>query len=88
MPQVHKPIWFFRTSAGAEVDLVLERGGKVAFAIEIKRSTAPKIEQGFFLGAADLDGARQLVVYPGSERYVVRDGVEVLPFLQAIETVA
>ena len=48
----HAQYSFYRTAAGAEIDLVIERGGRVAFAIEIKRSNAPKVEQGFFIGAA------------------------------------
>jgi uncharacterized protein len=79
---------FYRTADGAEIDLVIERAGKVAFAIEIKRSTAPKIEQGFYRGAQDIGAQRRLVVYPGSESYPARDGVEVLPLREAIAAVS
>lgn len=79
---------FYRTADGAEIDLVIERAGKVAFAIEIKRSTAPTIEQGFYRGAQDIGARRRLVVYPGSESYPARDGVEVLPLRQAIAAVS
>lgn len=72
------------TADGAEIDLVIERAGKVAFAIEIKRSTAPKIEQGFFKGAQDIEAERRIVVYPGADSYPARDGVEVLPLQEAI----
>ncbi|MGB5078168.1 MAG: ATP-binding protein [Sphingorhabdus sp.] len=75
---------FYRTADGAEIDLVIERAGKVAFAIEIKRSTAPKIEQGFFRGAEDIGAERRIVVYPGTESYPARDGVEVMPLHDAI----
>ena len=83
----HAQYSFYRTAAGAEIDLVIERGGQVAFAIEIKRSTAPKIEQGFFIGANDIGAARKLVVTPSGDRYPIRDGAEVMPLLQAIEEV-
>ncbi len=33
--------WFYRTSAGAEIDLVIERNKQQKYAIEIKRSLAP-----------------------------------------------
>jgi uncharacterized protein len=79
---------FYRTADGAEIDLVIERAGKVAYAIEIKRSTAPKIEQGFFRGAQDIGAVRRLVVYPGTESYLARDGVEVLPLREAIAAVS
>jgi uncharacterized protein len=79
---------FYRTADGAEIDLVIERAGKVAFAIEIKRSTAPTIEQGFYRGAQDIGAQRRLVVYPGSESYPARDRVEVLPLREAIAAVS
>ncbi|MDP3676457.1 MAG: ATP-binding protein [Novosphingobium sp.] len=83
----HAQFSFYRTAAGAEIDLVIERGGRVAFAIEIKRSTAPKVEQGFYWGANDIGAARRIVVTPGGDRYPLRDGAEVMPLLQAIEEV-
>jgi predicted AAA+ superfamily ATPase len=83
----HAQFSFYRTAAGAEIDLVIERGGRVAFAIEIKRSAAPKVEQGFYWGANDIGADRRIVVTPGSDRYPLRDGAEVMPLLQAIEEV-
>ena len=83
----HAQFSFYRTAAGAEIDLVIERGGRVAFAIEIKRSTAPKVEQGFYWGANEIGAACRIVVTPGSDRYPLRDGAEVMPLLQAIEEV-
>lgn len=83
----HAQFSYYRTAAGAEIDLVIERGGRVAFAIEIKRSNAPKVEQGFFFGANDIGAARKLVVTPSGDRYPIRDGAEVMPLLQAVEEV-
>jgi predicted AAA+ superfamily ATPase len=79
---------FYRTADGAEIDLVIERAGKTAFAIEIKRSTAPKIEQGFFRGVQDIGALQRIVVYPGTESYPARDGVKVLPLREAIAVVS
>jgi len=62
--------WFYRTSAGAEIDLVLEFGHKNIWAIEIKRSISnPVPSKGFYIGCADLKAARQIVLYPGKESY-------------------
>lgn len=47
---INFPKWnisFYRDSSGNEVDLLMERGGKI-IAIEIKASTAPKITKGFW----------------------------------------
>jgi len=60
---------FYRTSGGAEVDLVLSWADGREWAIEIKRSLAPKLERGFHSALADLEPERSFVVYPGDERY-------------------
>ena len=69
---------FYRTAAGAEVDLVLTLPGDQVWAVEIKRSTAPKLERGFYHACADLNPARRFVVYGGDERYPVSAGAEAL----------
>jgi len=70
--------WFYRTAAGAEIDLVIQRGQKVT-AIEIKRSTAPTVSKGFHLGCADIAATARFVVYPGDERFPLAKGVEAIP---------
>lgn len=58
---------FFRTQAGAEVDLVLKTpSGKLAF-VEIKYSTNPVPSKGFYSAAADLSPDFQYVVIPEGE---------------------
>ena len=61
--------FFYRSSAGAEIDLLLQWPGGDLWAIEIKRSLAPKVERGFHAACADLNPARKWVVYPGAESY-------------------
>lgn len=69
---------FYRTSAGAEVDLVLERPDGEILAIEIKRGLSPKIEKGFHNAIEDLKPKRSFVVYSGNERYPVSEGIEMI----------
>lgn len=70
---------FYRTSAGAEIDLVLTMPGGARWAIEIKRSLAPKPERGFHHACADLEPGSALVVYPGSESYPLAEAIEAVP---------
>lgn len=72
---------FYRTSAGAEIDLVLERGNE-RIAIEIKHSLDPRPGRGFWSALADLGEARAYVIYPGKERYPLAPNVEVVPATQ------
>lgn len=60
---------FYRTAAGAEIDLLLTPPGKKPWAIEIKRSLAPKLEKGFHLACEDIQPTKRIVVYPGEESY-------------------
>ncbi len=74
------PAWtspfYYRTSAGAEIDLLLELPGSELWAIEIKRSLSPKVERGFHIACDDLQPARRLVVYAGTERVPLPHAVE------------
>ena len=67
---------FYRTSAGAEIGLVLTLPNGRLWAIEVKRSLSPKIERGFHLACEDLAPERKFVVYPGAERFPLGHGVE------------
>jgi len=69
---------FFRTSAGAEIDLVVTLPGGPLWAIEIKRSSAPKIERGFHNACAGLKPKKRFVVYPGSERFALDDDTDAI----------
>jgi predicted AAA+ superfamily ATPase len=68
----------YRTSGGAEVDLLLNLPGGDLWAIEVKRSLSPKIERGFRAACNDLSPRRKLLVYPGREVYPMAHGVEAM----------
>jgi predicted AAA+ superfamily ATPase len=70
--------YFYRTHDGAEIDLLLERGGQPEIAIEIKRSSAPTLEKGFGVACDDLKVRQRYVVYPGEESYPVRHGAQAI----------
>jgi predicted AAA+ superfamily ATPase len=67
---------FYRTSAGAEIDLVLTLPGDVLWAIEIKRGSAPKVGRGFHQACVDLSPAKRFVVYGGTERFPLNTETE------------
>jgi predicted AAA+ superfamily ATPase len=69
---------FYRTSNGAEVDLVLEFRSGQTWVIEIKRSTAPTVSKGFYTAASDLRATRKLLVAPVSQPYPMKEGIEVM----------
>ena len=69
---------FYRTSAGAEIDLVIALPGGDLWAVEIKRSSAPTIEKGFHIACEDLKPKRRFVVYPGEERFPLGIDIEAI----------
>lgn len=69
---------FYRTATGVELDLVLDMPGGERWAVEIKRSSAPKVEKGFYEAIKDVQPSRAFIVYGGSERYPQREGLEAI----------
>ncbi|EIP97520.1 putative ATPase (AAA+ superfamily) [Opitutaceae bacterium TAV1] len=69
---------FYRTSSGHEIDLVLTLPDGALWAVEIKRSSAPRVEPGFYAACDDLRPARRFVVYPGNERFPFGADTEVV----------
>ena len=69
---------FYRTSHGAEVDLVLE----------FKRASAPTVSKGFYIAASDVKASRKLLVAAVDSVYAMRDGVDVMNPLAAAELLA
>ncbi len=68
---------FYRTAAGAELDLVVELAGK-RIGFEIKLSTAPTVSRGFWNACEDLGVSRAYVVAPVLESYPLAGNVEVI----------
>jgi predicted AAA+ superfamily ATPase len=70
---------FYRTSAGAEIDLVLEiPRQKGPWAIEVKRGLVASPSKGFHVAREDLKAERSFVVYSGGERFPVAEGIEAI----------
>ncbi|MDW7773155.1 MAG: ATP-binding protein [Desulfobulbaceae bacterium] len=83
MTEPHDEAWFWATHQGAEIDLVLRRGGKL-FGIEIKRADAPRLTPSIRIALDDLGLERVVIIYPGTKKYPLAERVEAIP-LQALE---
>jgi predicted AAA+ superfamily ATPase len=69
LPPTARPT-FYRTAAGAEIDLIVEFNAKERWAIEIKRSVSdPSPSKGFYVGREDIKAVRRIVLYPGEETF-------------------
>jgi len=77
--------FFYRTSAGAEIDLVIEFGMNKFWAIEIKASRKPSLEKGFHIACEDLKVNKKFVVYTGEDKFLTSNNTIALPLAQFIE---
>ncbi len=68
--------FFYRTAAGAEIDLVLAHQDGSIWAIEIKRALSARVRRGFHLACADIKPSRAFAVHAGGDRYPVSETIE------------
>jgi hypothetical protein len=76
--------YFWATHQGAELDLLLLRGGK-RLGIEMKRMDAPALTASMRIALTDLKLDQLTVVYPGAKSYELGPRVKVIP-VSAIAT--
>lgn len=79
---------FYRTAAGAEVDLILAfgaTGGK--WVIEIKRGLNPKISKGMHQSITDLRPSKSFIIYGGNERYALTKDIDAIGLVELAELV-
>lgn len=69
--------YFYRTSGGAEIDLILEFNNNKLWAIEIKRNSSPKLSKGFYIACEDLKPTKKFVVYSGQETFPIKEDIVV-----------
>jgi len=77
---------FYRTAAGAEIDLLLELGGqRGTWAIEIKRGLSAKPQRGFYQALEDVQPARAFVVHAGEDSYPISEDIEAIGLRELAE---
>jgi predicted AAA+ superfamily ATPase len=70
--------FYYRTAAGAEIDLLIEHRDGSLWAIEIKRAASAKIEKGFYQALSDVKPARAFVVHAAEDRYPLNEKCEAI----------
>jgi hypothetical protein len=70
------------------VDLLLTLPGGELLAIEVKRSSAPKIERGFHSACADLNPQERFYVYPGPERFPLDDRTDAIGLVELTKSLS
>ncbi len=70
--------YFFRTVAGAEIDLLLEKANK-KIAIEIKASSTPTVTKGFWSALDTVQPDETYIIAPVPQPFPFKNGVWVYP---------
>jgi hypothetical protein len=76
---------YYRTATQIEIDLVLQTPQQEVWAIEIKKSTAPKLGRGFFEACNDIKATHKFIVNANNESYPLNNGVEVIGLLDFLK---
>jgi len=71
--------YFYRTSDGTEIDLLLMKGTQIVMAFEIKYSNSPKLSSSIKKTISDLMILQLLVVTPSSDEYKLTEKITVCP---------
>lgn len=71
-------VYFYRTSAGAEIDLLMKFRNGDLWAIEIKRGLSQKVTKGFYSALQDTQPSRSFIVYGGGDHFKTEHGSEMI----------
>ena len=77
--------YFYRTAAGAEIDLVVQMPNADVWAIEVKHGVAPKLGKHFNQTCQDIGATHKFVVYGGDEEFGVGNDVTVISLARLLD---
>ena len=70
--------YFYRTAAGAEVDLVIKMPSSEIWAIEIKHGVAPRIGKHYSQTCDDVGAVHKYILYGGDDEFALRNDVKII----------
>lgn len=79
--------YFYRSSGGAEVDLIIALRPDELWAVEINRSLSPKISKGYYLACEELQVKRRFLVYPGEDSWFTASDTQVTSLSQLMRLI-
>ena len=73
----NRNLYFWRTQAGAELDLLLPNGGR-KIGIEVKCTETPKVTKSMRIAMSDLNLTHLYIVYPGNATFPIEEKITAL----------
>ena len=80
--------YFYRTAAGAEIDLVIKMPNREIWAVEIKHGVAPKIGKHYSKTCDDVGATHKFVVYGGDDEFPIGDNARMISLPRIMEKLA
>lgn len=77
--------YFYRTAAGAEVDLIIKMPSAELWAVEIKHGSAPKLAKHFKQTCEDVGATQKYVIYGGDDEFPVGEDATVISLVKFME---
>lgn len=77
--------YFYRTAAGAEIDLVIKMPNGQIWAVEIKHGVAPKLGKHYSKTCDDVGATHKFVVYGGDDEFPIGDNVWMISLPKIME---
>ena len=74
--------YFYRTAAGAEIDLVIKMPSSEVWAVEIKHGISPKLDKHYSQTCDDVGATQKYVLYGGDDEFSVGRDVTVISLLK------
>lgn len=78
--------YFYRSSAGAEIDLIVKLSSRDIWAIEIKRGLSPKVQRGFHQACEDVQAVKKYLIYSGEDKFPIKNNITVLNLPKMMKT--
>jgi uncharacterized protein len=79
--------FYYRTSGGAEIDLIIQHTDGRLIAVEIKKNAVPSLERGFYEACEDIKPDEKYVIYTGMDTFFMRNevlAISLIDFLKKI----
>lgn len=76
--------WFYRTSTGNELDLILTKANK-KIAIEIKTSSIPKVTRGYWQALEDVKADKGFIIAQVKHPYPYKNGIWIYPIKEFLK---
>ncbi len=81
----HAETYFYRTAAGAEVDLIIKFSSSKIWAVEIKYGVAPKLSRHDKQTCKDIGATKKYIVYGGDDEFTVGNEVTVISLCKLMQ---